>query len=162
MRLMSMTNAPTVLNLFHNLDFVFNCDYHFADRYDGSEDYFSGKGTMLGERFRDTNFIRDVRGFELKDHKERGAGGKGIMLEIANNLNSAQISQFPLGTYKKAQRHGPGAHATILTGSGDSFMWPDGAEKQRITGEREAFSCRQRCGFTSTSTFPSSRFATWR
>ena len=89
-RLMSMTNAPTVLNLFHNLDFVFNCDYHFADRYDGSEDYFSGKGTMLGERFWDTNFIRDVRGFELRDHRERGAGGKGIMLEIANNLNSVQ------------------------------------------------------------------------
>ena len=54
------------------------------------------------------------------------------MLEIANNLNSAHISQFPLGTYKKAHRHGPGAHVIILTGSGYSFMWPDGAEKQTV------------------------------
>jgi quercetin dioxygenase-like cupin family protein len=131
-RLLSMTNAPTVMNLFHNLDFIFNCPYEFTDRYDGSEDYFSGKGTILGERFWDTNFIRDVRSFELKDHKERGAGGKGIMLEIANNLNSAHISQFPVGTYKKAHRHGPGAHVIILTGNGYSFMWQEGKEKQRF------------------------------
>jgi hypothetical protein len=33
---------------------------------------------MLGERFWDTNFIRDVRGFELKEHKERGAAAKAL------------------------------------------------------------------------------------
>ena len=32
-RLLAMTNAPTILNLFHNIDFVFQCDYPFTDRY---------------------------------------------------------------------------------------------------------------------------------
>ena len=38
----AMTNAPTILNLFHNIDFVFKCDYSFNDRYDGEEDFFNG------------------------------------------------------------------------------------------------------------------------
>jgi len=130
-RLLAMTNAPTVLNLFHNVDFVFNCDYGFTDRYNGEEDFFSGRGKALSEIFWDTNFIRDVRTFELKDRKERGAGGKMMMLEIANNLMSAHISQFPVGTYKKAHRHGPGAHVIILRGEGFSVMWPEGKDIKR-------------------------------
>ena len=43
-RLLAMTNAPTVLNLYHNIDFVFNCDYRFADRYAGEEDFFRWPG----------------------------------------------------------------------------------------------------------------------
>jgi len=127
-RLLAVTTAPTVMNLFHNLDFVFNCDYPFTDRYNGESDYFSGKGTALAETFWDSNFIADVRSFQLQDNRKRGAGGKIIMLEIANNLMSAHISQFPVGTYKKAHRHGPGSHIVILGGAGFSLMWPEGQE----------------------------------
>ncbi|MGH7773805.1 MAG: ethanolamine ammonia lyase-activating protein [Candidatus Binatia bacterium] len=130
-RFLAMTNAPTVMNLFHNLDFIFSCDYEFTDRYNGEEDFFSGKGKALSDLFWDTNFIQDVRSFELKDAKKRGAGGKMIMLEIANNLLSAHISQFPVGTYKKAHRHGPGAHVIILKGEGFSLMWPEDKGIQR-------------------------------
>ena len=45
-RLLAMTNAPTILNLFHNIDFVFKCDYPFTDRYDGEEDFFSGNAKV--------------------------------------------------------------------------------------------------------------------
>src|SRR5437016_11129694 len=38
--LLAGTSAPTVFNLFTNPDFVFNCTYHFRDRYDGGEEYF--------------------------------------------------------------------------------------------------------------------------
>ena len=130
-RFLAMTNAPTVMNLFHNVDFVFNCDYPFTDRYNGEPDYFSRGGKALSELFWDTNFIQDVRSFELKEAKKRGGGGRMIMLEIANNLMAAHISQFSVGTYKKAHRHGPGAHVVILRGEGYSLMWPDGKEIQR-------------------------------
>lgn len=130
-RLLAMTNAPTVLNLFQNIDFVFNCDYPFTDRYNGEEDYFSGNTKSLSEHFRETNFIRDVRSFKLIERKERGAGGKMTLLEMGNNVMSAHISQFPVGTYKKAHRHGAGAHVIILKGEGFSLTWPEGQEIKR-------------------------------
>ena len=34
------TNAPPVMQLFRNQDFIFNTPFHFADRYDLSDDYF--------------------------------------------------------------------------------------------------------------------------
>ena len=130
-RFLGMTNAPTVMNLFHNPDFIFNCDFVFKDRYSGEDDYFSGKGKLIGERFWESNFIQDVRSFELKKSKNRGAGARVIMLEIADNLMSSHIAEFPVGGYKKAHRHEAGAHVIILTGEGYSLMWPEGEKIQR-------------------------------
>jgi mannose-6-phosphate isomerase-like protein (cupin superfamily) len=130
-RLLVMTNAPTVLNLYHNIDFVFNCDYRFTDRYAGEEDFFSGVAKIPDEGFHDTNFIGDVRGYELPDRSDRGAGGKMLMIEMANNVMSAHISQFPVATYKKAHRHGAGAHVIILKGEGFSVMWREGEDIKR-------------------------------
>ena len=130
-RLLAMTNAPTVLNLYHNIDFVFNCDYRFADRYAGEDDFFNGQAKIPGEGFHDTNFIRDVRSYELPERSDRGAGGKMLMIEMSNNVMSAHISQFPVGTYKKAHRHGAGAHVIILKGEGFSVMWKEGDDIKR-------------------------------
>lgn len=130
-RLLAMTNAPTVLNLYHNIDFVFNCNYRFDDRFAGEDEYFSGQAKIPGEGFHDTNFIRDVRSYELPERKDRGAGGKMLMIEMSNNVMSAHISQFPVGTYKKAHRHGAGAHVIILQGEGFSVMWKEGDDIKR-------------------------------
>jgi quercetin dioxygenase-like cupin family protein/DNA-binding transcriptional MerR regulator len=135
-RFLAITNAPVVIDLFHNTDFVFNNDYMFVDRYDGEPDFF---GTENKLRHKDTSaedseqaggvytwdsgFLPDARKIGLKISKERGAANSRIELQLADNTMQAHISEFEVGTYKKAHRHGPGSHVVMLNGTGYTLMW---------------------------------------
>jgi quercetin dioxygenase-like cupin family protein len=127
-RYVAVTNAPTVISLFHNRAFVFDNPYAFNDRFTGEDDYFSRDGTLHRGRTLETNFIPDVHTIQLHEWRERGGGGTNVMLELAQNSMGAHISQFKPGTYKKAHRHGPGAHVIILDGQGFSLLWQEGDE----------------------------------
>ena len=131
-RLLTMSNAPVIFNLFRSTDFIFNCNHAFKDRFSGEEDYFSGRGQSLPGRVWRSNFIPDLYGFTLQDYSERGADGSGRMFEMACNTIRSHMAEFPVGTYKKAHRHGPGAHIVILTGQGFSLMWKEGEPKEKI------------------------------
>lgn len=131
-RMMAITSAPVMINLYRSADFIFNCNHAFTDRFSGEEDYFSGKGKAVGNAIWRTNFITDINTFTLEDRSWRGAGGTGIVFEMANNTIESHIAQFPVGTYKTAHRHGAGAHILILSGKGFSLMWDDGQPKQKI------------------------------
>jgi mannose-6-phosphate isomerase-like protein (cupin superfamily) len=125
-RYLSVTNAPTIIRLFHNIDFVLNNPFEFSDRYSGEADYFDGDGELSrlwDRRFWTTNFVPDVRLHQLHERPDRGAGGTNVSLEFADSTMGAHISEFPVGTYKKAHRHGPGAHVIILDGDGFSTLW---------------------------------------
>src|SRR5579883_283062 len=131
-RLLGVTDAPTVINLFHSLDFVFNCDHKFPDRFSGDSNYFNSQGKMYQKRVLETNFVPNTYTQELYGWKERGAGGRNVMFELAHNTMAAHISEFPVGTYKKAHRHGPGAHVFILSGQGYSLLWQHGGQIQQV------------------------------
>ncbi len=130
-RFLAVTSAPIMINLIHNIDFIFDCPYLFKDRFNSEDDYFSREGTWYAGRVWETNFVPDVKNLQLLEWKERGAGGSQVRFQISENTMCGHVSQFPVGTYKKAHYHGPGAHVIILSGQGYSLMWPKGQAIQR-------------------------------
>lgn len=129
-RFVAVTNAPMVINLYESPEFVFGTAFDFPTRFAGEPDYFSKKPEQKGLLL-DTNFVADAIGLTLISAKERGAGGGHIRFRLANGSMNSHISQFPVGTYKKAHAHGPGAHVIILSGEGYSLMWPEGDTPRR-------------------------------
>jgi mannose-6-phosphate isomerase-like protein (cupin superfamily) len=127
-RLMGCSTAPLMINLLHSNEFIFNCEHNFRDRFEAQEAFFSGDGTMYQGRVWETNFVPDVYDMKLQTWIERGAGGTNVNFELAGSALVAHISEFPVGTYKKAHRHGPGAHVIILDGHGFSVLWPEGED----------------------------------
>jgi oxalate decarboxylase/phosphoglucose isomerase-like protein (cupin superfamily) len=133
-RYVAVTNLPPVLNLYEDVDFVFGTAHDFTARFSGEPDYFAAKDEQDGLLLK-TNFVADAVNLPLQQAKERGAGGGHIRFAMANGSMNSHISQFPIGTYKKGHRHGPGAHVIILSGEGFSLMWPEGEEPRRYDWE---------------------------
>jgi oxalate decarboxylase/phosphoglucose isomerase-like protein (cupin superfamily) len=129
-RYVAVTNAPSVINLYEEPEFVFNTRHDFKSRFSGEPDYFAAKSEQKGLRL-ETNFVADAVNLPLISAKERGAGGGHIRFNMAKGSMNSHISQFPVGTYKKAHAHGPGAHVIILNGEGYTLMWPEGDEPRR-------------------------------
>ena len=130
-RYIAVTNAPPMMRLFRNQEFIFDSPVGFKDRFGGEADYFSGGGTLYVRRVWESNFIPNAVDMPLYDFKERGAGNINVFLEMAGNNTKSHISEFPIGTYKKAHQHGPGAHLLILSGEGFSVLWQEGEEYRK-------------------------------
>jgi len=129
-RFVAVTNAPPIINLYEDIDFVFNTRYDFKNRFAGEPDYFSNKNEQKGFLL-ETNFVADAVNLPLFSAKERGAGGGHTRFNLAKGSMNCHMSQFPVGTYKKAHAHGPGAHVITLSGQGYTLMWPENEEPRR-------------------------------
>jgi mannose-6-phosphate isomerase-like protein (cupin superfamily) len=121
-RYIGVTTLPPILRFFKDKDFVFNNPCKFPSRFGGDEDYFA-RAKRYNRRVWETNFIPNAPDLGLFAYSERGAGGINAVLEMAGNSTRPAISEFPVGTYKKAHKHGPGAHLVILSGTGFSLLW---------------------------------------
>ncbi len=126
---MATTSAPLVFDLFHNEEFVFDCDFKFTDRYGGQADYFSlDRRTQSVYRsgwIWETNFIPDTKELSLPENERRGSGYQNIQFEICENSLIGHFTDFPSGRYAKAHHHGGGAILVILRSEGYSLMWPN-------------------------------------
>src|SRR5438034_3579536 len=91
-RYVAVTNAPPMMRLFRDNEFIFNCDFAFRGRYSGEEDYFSGKGKLFKRRIWESNFIANAPDMLLYGWKERGAGGINAMLEMAEDRKSTRLN----------------------------------------------------------------------
>ncbi len=123
-RYMAVTNAPVMMRQFMNYDFIWNNPFVFTDRFGDAEEQYSGSGKLYARRVWSSNFIPNVPDMPLYAWDRRGAGGINAMFEMAGNQTRAHVSEFPVGTYKKAHRHGPGANLMLLSGdAGYSLLW---------------------------------------
>lgn len=129
-RYLGVTNGPVVIDLYDEIDFIFNTMHDFKNRFQGEPDYFHPGGTQNG-LFLETNFVANAITIPLIHAEERGAGGGHIRFNLAKGTMNSHISEFPVATYKKGHRHGPGAHVIVLSGEGYSLMWPEGSEPRK-------------------------------
>ena len=91
-RYVAVTNAPPVINLYEDIDFIFNTKYDFKDRFAGEPDYFSAKGEQKGFLLA-TNFVPDAVNIPLITATERGAGGGHIRFNMAKgSMNCAHLA----------------------------------------------------------------------
>jgi quercetin dioxygenase-like cupin family protein len=137
-RLIAFTDLPVVMDLFHSADFIFNNEFVFDDRYAGQADFFTvnpsklrtaGSAATFGEGEKgavgvlDTGLVPDVDQIQLFEAKSRGYKNKSAEVVLSDNSMQSHLSEFEVGTYKRAHRHGPGSHVLSLTGVGYSLMW---------------------------------------
>ena len=160
-RYFAVTNSCFMINLFHNVDFVFENDYAFLDRFDpNTEGYFSGKGEVTGRFFMTTNFVADTHNIKLADYSERGKGSTNMKFDLAKQTMAAHISEFPVGTYKTppprtrgsrdySQR--PGVLHSLAAGSGDAARGLEAGERRGAAGPvvSSAFERRRKTGALS-------------
>ena len=126
--LLAATNAPLLMDAYHNQDFMFNCDYRFVDRYGGSSGFFRGNGDRYQEgkaNIWETNFIADVGSAHLDSQEGKVAGGSITQFQMADNGLVGHIADWPVGRYHKAHYHGGGAIILILKSFGYTLMWPN-------------------------------------
>jgi oxalate decarboxylase/phosphoglucose isomerase-like protein (cupin superfamily) len=131
-RLAVSSNLPAVLNLFHSESFVFDNPCTFPER-EGASGHFTGDGDFIavrpGKHMWETNFVPDATDLKLEKWAARGAGGSHIQLVLADGILHAHVSEMPVGTYKKAHRHGPDVHVYCVSGTGYSLLWYEGNDE---------------------------------
>ena len=127
-RLYAATTAPATLNLLRDAEFVFDAPHVFASRFSGQDGFFSNPGERVRPGTWKTNFVPDLRAFPMDSAPRRGANGTMMGFQMCDNASHVHMSEFPPGTYKKAHRHGAGAHVIILSGEGYSTLRFEGHE----------------------------------
>lgn len=127
------TNMPYIINLYQNLEFVFNNSFQFKDRYSHAmQNFFSDEGKHWTTKMFATNFIPDIRKFRTLDPcPERGDRHTVIRLSMAATSLGIHIAEVGEGTYMTAHRHGPGAHVVAIEGDGYELLFMPGEERRR-------------------------------
>ena len=130
-RMVSTTNAPAVMNMFHNTDFVFSNAFDFEDRI-SDEKYFNGEGKFIprrpGVHMWETNFVADLVRIDLEERPERGSGARILGFILADGTMHAHLSEVPVGRYKKGHRHAADYHVMCVDGVGYTLLWYEGEQ----------------------------------
>jgi oxalate decarboxylase/phosphoglucose isomerase-like protein (cupin superfamily) len=134
--------APLAIDLYRDLNFVFNNKHNFNDRFDGRLDFFKPESAEFRVTRRDglgyavsvTNLVPDVytvklypAGHGVLETAWRELGGSGTVnrhFSMAFDNLDSHVEQFQPAVYEIGHRHGPGANVMYLGGHGYSLIWP--------------------------------------
>lgn len=121
--------SPFVMNIFENLDFVFNNDFAFTERYEGSTgaydpDFKLLKTAELQRAMWRTNLIPDIANCELPLDNQRSPGFRRIEPNMANGNFTTFIGHHLPGRYSKAHTHPSFAVLICIKGEGYTYNWP--------------------------------------
>jgi hypothetical protein len=133
------TNMPHVINLYNNLDFVFDCPFAFTDRYSFNIDKYFDYKKHWQLRMMETNFVPDIRNFNLDAYPERGNRTAIMRLAMSNVNLGIHVMSVSEGTYATAHRHGAGAHVIVVQGTGYELLYMPGQEKNRQKVDASAY-----------------------
>jgi hypothetical protein len=96
-------------------DCIMNNSFRFKERFDGDSEYSGKIPAALGwfgrATLSQTSSISICTNFSVK-----GPGLRQVEMELSSNTLSSHLNDSPLGVYKKAHRHGPGAYTIVLGG----------------------------------------------
>lgn len=138
-RILYITTAPVIINTVGNREAAYASGYVFRDRYDAQEDFDRtnlnlktlGRGVKT-DRYWKTNFIKDLKEVQIPPRPYRGIGAGQIeWLMAGNTVLVTHMSEFPVGVYRKAHKHGGGPLLFIVSGQGYSVFWEDGKFQER-------------------------------
>jgi quercetin dioxygenase-like cupin family protein len=125
---LAATSAPIMMDLLHDHDFIFGCDYVFDQRFDGRHDYFVTSSVRderrPGSWVWESNFIADARSSTVDASESKGAGVRITAFDMAGSTLVGHIAEWPVGRYHKAHHHQGGAILLILRSEGYTLMWP--------------------------------------
>jgi mannose-6-phosphate isomerase-like protein (cupin superfamily) len=124
---LAVNDSPMVIDLYHDLDFVFNNPYVFTSRYDGADgEYFTREERIFrsSSMVWKTNFIDNVQEALVDAQEAKGAGVKITVFDMADNSLAGHLTEWPVGRYHKSHHHSGGAILLIARSIGYSTMWP--------------------------------------
>lgn len=146
-KLVVQTDLPQLIDIIRDEEFIFNSEYDFWGDRD-VESVYSDEGTV-GTMYADkplltdddeanapvtweTNFVPDITDFNQFDKDDWNNLGAMKIMRIPFPVHNTYVhlSEIPVGKYKNAHRHNPGANVFIHTGEGYALMWDDELEEQ--------------------------------
>src|SRR5688572_20278311 len=95
-RFLAGTNAPHVINLFHNEEFIFRNPFAFRDRFRPEREFFR-ENKRLTVRSWETNLVPDVNQFALDEYPMKGKGVSIMRFGLAGTPTVATSRNFPRG-----------------------------------------------------------------
>ncbi len=162
-RIFGKTTLPALFQSFRNRDFIFKNDFVLEDYGSDffsseakiyrtttpasdrkAEDASEGAGASGAKKkllptdnimVWTANFVPDVKAFDKMTYYG-SRGGTTVHFHQSGLVRLyAHMSEFPVGTYKKAHAHPPGRSIIMVTGKGFSLLWQPGDEKNKIKAD---------------------------